>query len=122
MEVNKTLTDVERGFNIAGGIPVVAVLSGALRAVAGKFQVIAGAIIGILGLIGQMVSNNAAKWEHIAQKGLETVMHGGLNLLRGFGETLVGLTVVGSLGILAGQALSKNKFEPIYKYDELVAP
>jgi hypothetical protein len=121
MELNKVLTDAERGFNVCGGIPVVALVSSALRITASKIQFLAGAIVGILGLIGQMVSDDA-KWENLARKGLELLAHGGWNFLRGLGEFVVACTVVGSLGLLVGQYLSKNKFEPIYKYEEPAAP
>src|SRR5690606_3990160 len=107
--------------NVCGGIPVVALVSSVLRITAAKVQFVAGAVVGILGLIGQMISDDV-KWENLAQKGLEQLIHGGWNFLRGLGECFIALTVVGSLGLLAGQYLSRNKFEPIYKYEEPAAP
>lgn len=121
MELNKNLTSIEKTFNVAGSIPVVAIFSGLLRSLAAKVQMIAGALIGLIGLIGQLFSD-LAKWENIAHKGLEQFIHGGLNFVRSLGEILLGLTVIGSIGLLIYQSLSKNKFEPIYKYDESAAP
>jgi hypothetical protein len=118
MEINQKMTEIEKGFNIAGGIPFVSILSGSLRMIAGKIQLIAGALIGFVGLVGQMInSNQILKWEGISEKGLEHLIHGGLNIGRGLLEAFLGATLLGSLGILAGQSLSSNKFEPIHKYE-----
>lgn len=118
MELNKTLTKTEEGFNFAGSLPLVAIVSGALRMLVGTVQAIAGAIIGMVGLVGMIVNPESRKWEDISKSALENFAHGGMNLFRGFGEYILGLTVFGTLGLLALQLTSENKFQPIIKYHQ----
>ena len=118
MEVSKNFTSIEKGFNIAGSIPIVAIFSGALRTLVSQVQIVASVVIGLLSLIGKMVRPNDQMWGELANKSLENLIHGGLNWLRGLGEFLLGLTFFGPLIPLTIQSASKNKFEPIYKYSE----
>ncbi|MBX7067375.1 MAG: hypothetical protein K1X28_09100 [Parachlamydiales bacterium] len=118
MELNKTLTNVEKTFNFVDSIPVVGIFSSALRISAAKIQIFVSAIVGLFGLIGQLVSSNVRKWEEITQKAGEHLLHGALNFIRGVGEFLLALTIVGSIGLLAYQHYSENKFEPIIPYSE----
>ena len=116
-EFDETLTTFETAFNVAGSTPFVAIVSGGLRAAAGKIQLLTGLVFGVAGLIGQLTSHNERKWENITHVGLENVKHGALNLIRGLAESIVGLTIVGSLVLLAAQLLSSNRFAPIFKYN-----
>lgn len=118
MHLNNTLTNVERSFNIAGSIPVVALVSGSLRATAAKAQFLAGLAFGLVGLIGQIASANTKKYENITDKASEQIIHGFLNFVRGTAELLLGITFIGTLGILAYQSLSERKFEPIIPYSD----
>jgi len=118
MEINKTLTKVETGFNLAGSIPIVAIFSGAFRMTLAKIQFIFGAIIGFIGLIGQMIHNGSKKMEELMKTGERHLVHGALNWGRGLGESLIGLTLIGSAVLGAIQMGSKNKFAPIVKYDK----
>ena len=84
MEINTILTKIEKGFNTAAGIPIVALISSVLRVLASKIQILIGIILGLIGLLGQMIhNNNSAKWENLSHKGLEQAIHGGLNFVRG---------------------------------------
>lgn len=116
MEIDKNLNDIETKFNIAGAIPIVALFSGSLRAFLGKVQCITGIGIGIIGLIGQMFSNEI-KWEHFAYKGTKHAFCGALNFFRGAAELLVGCTIVGSpmFGMLMGM-------NPTYPYGDKTTP
>lgn len=118
MEINKIFTDIEKFFNIAASIPIVAIFSSLLRNTASKIQMIAGAIIGLAGLIAQIVSPSTRKWEEVARQGGEQLLHGVLNSIRAFGELLLATTIVGSLIPLVYQMNCENKFAPIIKYSE----
>lgn len=118
MEINKNATEVERSFNLCGSIPFVALISSPLRMLAGQIQAVAGAVLGLAGLIGLAVSNDTEKFKQAAHLGLEHVIHGALNFIRGFGESLLATVVFGSLLLFAYQGTSSNKFEPIVKYSK----
>jgi hypothetical protein len=122
MKLNQTLTTVEKGFNIAGSVPVVGIFSGALRTKLSLVQVISGLAIGIIGFVGKLFSNQE-KWESLRNAGVEHLVHGALNWVRGNVEVLAGITIVGSLALgafqLWGREASKNGngFSPLISYN-----
>ena len=116
MNINENLTQIETGFNVAGSIPIVAIFSGPLRVACAKIQFIAGGILGVAGFVGQLVGSNERKWEIVASHGVENMIHGSFNVLRGVSEFIIGLTAIGPLGLLFGQMISNNRFAPIIKY------
>lgn len=116
MDVNKTLTKIETGFNIAGSIPIVALLSSSVRYTAGIVQACVGAAIAGISMLAQMVSNQNTKWERFSQKGIEHLTHGVLNAVRGMVEGVAAATLLGTLIIFGVQAARPEKFAPIVKY------
>lgn len=116
MKLNSLLTEVEKKFNFAGSLPVVGAFSGALRTMAAQAQAIAGAILALFGLIGKLV-HNTSDWSELADVGLQHFVHGVLNFVRGLGEMILAASVVGALGMWLAQYCSKNKFNPIVKYN-----
>lgn len=118
MELNNHLTKAEEFFNVAGGVPIVAIVSGALRSLAGAVQAFVGMIFGFIGLVGMFFNPQNRKWEQMANSGFENFGHGGMNFFRGIGEYLLGLTIVGSIALFVCQGASPNKFQPIIKYDQ----
>lgn len=121
--IDDDFTRIETSFNTLGSIPVVAIFSSTVRAVAAQVQTLAGAVIGIAGLLGQLTSKER-KWEDLTHKGFEHFCHGFLNGIRAGLEGILGITLIGSLGLLLYQAGSENGFKPIVKYGQLsrVAP
>lgn len=118
MEINKTITSIERTFNEIDCIPIVAFFGSAVRSKAAVIQFVAGVVFAVAGGIGQLVGKNDSKWERVTHLGIEQMLHGFLNVIRALGELLLAITIVGSFFLWLGQATSKNKFEPIYKYDD----
>jgi hypothetical protein len=116
MDVNKTLTKVETGFNVAGSIPIVALFSSSLRYTAGIIQACVGAAIAGVSMLAQMVSKQTAKWDQFSQKGIEHLTHGVLNAVRGIVEGVAAATLLGTLIIFGVQAARPEKFAPIVKY------
>lgn len=111
-------TGIEKGFNIAGCLPVVSFFSGTLRAIAGKVQALAGAIISAIGFINFLISPNE-RWASMTNLGSEMAIHGALNMLRGYGEALLSIsTLVGNLFLLIPNMTKKESFSPYFAYGE----
>jgi len=116
---NRILTQIETGFNVLDSLPVVSVASSLIRATAGKVQMLVGAFLALTGTLGQLInSSDQKKWEKLTKIGLEHMTHGGLNLLRGAGEFLLGVYTygIGNLVLFGIQFASENGFEPHVKY------
>jgi hypothetical protein len=123
MHINETFTSVEKKFNIAGSIPLVGVISGSLRSLAGQIQAIAGLVFAAAAVVAQVFDiANSKKWEERSVQGLEYALHGGFNFLRGTLETFGAAMVIPSLISLGVQFTSKNGFEPIFKYGQGFPP
>lgn len=113
--INKDFTNLEYCFNVAGSIPVVNFVSSSLRAVVAKAQIIAGAVMGVIGLVGHTFSDNS-KYTNLAKFGGTHVVHGVANAARAIGEFTFGL-ILGPV-FLVLQGASANKFNPlVFKYD-----
>lgn len=110
--IEEALTTAETGFNILGSIPIAAIVSGAVRMVIGKVQVVAGAAFALYGL---MYSFLAYKTD-LTEIGVEHILHGCLNIGRGLTELLLGITFVGSFLLLFGQLVTNNVFTPQFAY------
>jgi hypothetical protein len=109
-------TSIEKGFNIAGTIPVVSFFSGMIRAIAGKVQMIAGAILSTISYIAFLVTNNP-KWNELILIGNEFILHGALNILRGIGEaSLCATTIVGNIALLIPNMNQEDLFGPYFTY------
>jgi membrane-bound ClpP family serine protease len=114
--IANTLTNIEKGFNIAGSIPVVSFFSGAIRAIAGKIQGVVGAIFFVMGLASYMVTNDS-RWIPLINLGSELVIHGALNVLRGVGEAMLCVTtLVGNIMLLVPNMSKEDMFSPYFDY------
>ena len=109
-------TNIEKGFNIAGSLPIVSLFSGTLRAIAGKIQLLAGAVIAGIGLIKNLFSPNQ-KWANFTALGSELMIHGALNAVRGFGEALLCVsTLIGNVFLLIPNMVKEDMFSPYFAY------
>ena len=114
--IANTFTNIEKGFNIAGSIPVVSLFSGAIRAIAGKIQGIVGALFSALGLASYMITNDS-KWIPLINLGSEFIIHGALNVLRGLGEAMLcATTLVGNVMLLVPNMSKEDMFSPYFEY------
>jgi hypothetical protein len=120
--LNHTLNNIERGFNVAGSIPFVGAWSGLARAPLGQAQFITGIALSVVGLIGSKVSNNNLHWKKITQIGVEHILHGLLNTIRGIVEFILGITLMGSFVMLLPNLINEDKFSPFFKYGSLEQP
>lgn len=112
-------TTIEKGFNIAGTIPVISFFSGMIRAIAGKIQMIAGAILSTISYVALLVTNHP-KWNEYILIGNEFILHGALNILRGIGEaSLCATTIVGNIALLIPNMNQKELFGPYFTYGML---
>jgi len=115
MTFNETFTKIEKAFNIAGGIPIVGIVSGSLRAMAATIQAVVAFLFAAFSMVAQLIdSANAGKWEERASLGLEHMIHGGLNYLRAIGEVFTSTLAVP----LIVQLCREDKFEPVFKYGQ----
>jgi len=125
--INKACTSVETGFNIAGSIPVIAIFSGALRHEIGIIQGIAGGLTALGASLAQVIEASRshpnpatmAKLKRFKQFGMQHLIHGALNALRGLSEALLGYFTlgIGNLVIFLPYNLCKDpKFSPVYEY------
>lgn len=120
--VRNVFTYIEKCFNVAGSTPIVSLFSGTLRAIAGKVQTLAGAIMATVGFIGFLINHNQ-KWAGITNIGSEFIIHGALNTLRGLGEALLcAYTLVGNVLLLIPNMSKKEPFSPFFTYGTLSNP
>lgn len=115
------LNNIEKGFNIAGCIPIVCFYSGTLRMTAGKIEAIAGAFMTIAGLISYEVTKEQ-KYDNWSKLGIEFIVQGVLNTFRGYGEIfLFRATFIGNLGLLIPNIALEDKFGPMLPYGKFTA-
>lgn len=123
-ETNKLMYHVEKGLNVAGSLPLVGKYSGALRVVAGKAQYIGGAILFLSGSAGyvasQVTKSDVKPWIEVTAFGLEHMIQGALNILRGLGEFLIGAATfgMGNVVLLLPNMSQKDKFGPVIPYEK----
>lgn len=129
--VNQTGTDAEKIFNILNNMPFFALLFGPLRIISGQLQVIAGTIFAGMGELGYFIGNQTGapqdlmhKWQMISKLGLEHMIHGCLNILRGTGEAFIASYTMGIANVfLFVPNLSNNRnFAPYFTYGTLIDP
>lgn len=121
----KIATQVERIFNILGCIPFIGSFSGSLRAAAGHLQVLAGAVLAGAGQIGIFTSRTRhseseieLKWKMVSTLGAELILHGCLNIIRGYGESLLGYYSLGLANVilLIPNMYKEDSFSPYFAY------
>lgn len=96
-----SMSELEKGLNVAGYVPGVNILSGGLRASMGKLQLIAGLAIGCLALLGSELSTDATKrkkLDEISARAFEHAKHGLANFFRGIIESSTPF-LVGGVGM-----------------------
>jgi hypothetical protein len=94
-KLNKTLAKGEEALNLIGYIPMISILSAALRTLGGKIQVVIGFFFAIYHLIATFKSSRG-KIRHFLRfrAGLEHFFHGLLNLVRAMIEAVPFLSLV----------------------------
>ncbi len=119
MEIARALTVMEKGFNVAAGIPFLSMMSSSLRCEVAKIQLLMGAGLVGFGLMGLLADEDLdqSRWEIMTGRGVQVLVHGLCNSIRGGVEHMIALTVWGSLVPLSVQ-LFTNQFEPIVKYEQ----
>ncbi len=135
-KVNRRLTNLEAGFNIAGSIPVVGIVSGATRAALAKVQIIVGASLFIRGTFGAYCARDKKilgvpatqrthcgkdkeHWNAVASFGAEQTIHGALNIFRGYNEFY--LSCYGAnIGLGIWQIFRDKGFAPVVSYGSIV--
>lgn len=118
-KINESFNEAETCFNVAGSFPIISVPSGVIRAHIGTAQTVVGAALAVIGSMGHVFSDRDDKrWLKLVKLGVEHLIQGALNFIRGVGETLLGIYTlgIGNLILMAVQYHSKEGFEPILKY------
>lgn len=123
--INTFCAKVEKGFNMAGCIPVIGITSAAFRIVAGKTQFIAGVILGASSLVGMGIvmlttknEKQLRQWQDLTLFSASHVVHGALNCLRGTAEFIVGCSFggYGNIVLIVPNLLQDDPFTPVYNY------
>lgn len=105
---------VERYFNIAACVPVLGKISGSIRHETGGLQFAFGVILGIMGGVCSLTTNNK-NWNQVCYLGGKFLLHGALNVLRGRAEDVVGTNILRSPCLILPNLLTN--FEPVISYD-----
>lgn len=119
MDFHQKLNRIETGFNVAGAIPGVAILSGAARTLLATAQIVAGVVLLEIGAVGRTISlvERSERGKTILRLGCVHFLQGIANAARGVGESALSYTGVGPLALLGAQAyLSERQFAPVYPY------
>ena len=123
IRAKQVLTDIEKGFNVAGCIPVVSFVSSALRVLVGKVQAAVGAMIAFAGICTGVLRNDQKLASTMTILGSELVLHGALNVIRGAGEfALSAGTIVGNIFLLIPNMNQEKPFSPYIPYGALTDP
>lgn len=127
LSINEMATKIETGFNVLGSLPFIGAVSGLLRIVAGKIQIVASAVLVLVGIIGAAVSrapHARFRFRQMRELGKEHVIHGLLNIIRGAVEFFAGTSFAGtslrgfgSLFMLIPNLSQDRMFSPAYKYN-----
>ncbi|MEI6242148.1 MAG: hypothetical protein WCP39_01945 [Chlamydiota bacterium] len=98
-EVEGTIIYVEKVLNIFGYIPIVSSISGPIRAIMGKIQVIACAVLAVLAFL---TGREAMAWRCVI-----CFVHGVANYFRGNIETI---PVIGNIACLVYDVLGRFSY------------
>ena len=124
--VNKNFSNAEEFFNFVGSIPIVGIISGTLRVTAGKVQIVAaiisGSVLAASSIILDVLHLNYKKKEieYLSRYCFEHALHGCLNVARGMTEAATSASIFGSIALFVIQSGSRNGFNPVFKYGELM--
>jgi len=124
-KINTPCHDIERAFNILGCFPLVGWISGSCRAILGKAQAVCGIGIVAISQIGVFLNSQThsekilvGKWKALSDFGMEQLIHGCLNTIRGTGEALIGNYTfgLGNIPLLIPNLINDQNFDPYYAY------
>lgn len=121
MKVNQFCSILEKGFNVCGVIPIVAIPSGATRTAFGLVQMVAGTTLAFVGSCGEITSalvsgeSRARGWRVLSRECTSHAFgHGPLNIFRGTLEFALGCLPPASLLLIPLNL--KTNFEPLAHY------
>lgn len=115
MNFEKNFTDIEKSFNLVGCLPGVSILSGVVRATLGKVQLVVSGIFAVSSLFLYFIPQvNKSLWYSRACMNGTFIIHGAANIIRGYSESLLGMTLIGSIFPLVFQIV--YGFDPIIQY------
>ena len=120
--MNEALTNVEKVFNVAECIPIVGIVSSALRFVLAKVQLAVGIIFLTLGLVLTLLSQNQRQHSWV-KLGVEHIMHGILNGIRGSLTFALGMYTygIGNIICLVPNLIIKPTFSPVLRYGSIAS-
>ncbi len=118
--INKVANGTEAALNAVGCIPVVSIVTGALRTVAGLVATVVGGIFALIGLVATLVSkkNFGVKLTNL---GVAMTMHGLGNFGRGIAEALCGQYILPSIGFIFFHA-NRAQSEGLHKFTQIFKP
>lgn len=130
ISANKIGYEAERALNFINSLPVICGIGSTVRIALATLQVIAGLATAAIGEIGLLVTTrndeNAAlvrKWELLSKTGIEHVIHGCLNYLRGTAEGLLASWTFGLGNVVLIIPNAKKDFAPhTFNYGQLTNP
>ncbi|KAF3362947.1 hypothetical protein PHSC3_000481 [Chlamydiales bacterium STE3] len=126
-QLHQFQTKSEEFFNFTGSFPIIGILSGPARVVAGTIQALAGSVFAIVAFIGQSIAKNLPcsesaqkKWQSLKWESAEQAVHGSLNVLNGLGEffehTICALGLYGLSAPLTLKIRAEREFNPAFEY------
>ncbi|KIA76215.1 MULTISPECIES: hypothetical protein [Parachlamydia] len=122
--INHGCTQVEKFLNVAECVPIVGMLSSALRVKAAYGQVVFGLGCAAVGGVGLLISALAddekgqKTFKKVTMFGAEHMIHGALNALRGFGVLLLGTCTfgLGNVQMIVPNMWKEDHFAPFFQY------
>ncbi len=129
--ISRQSMEVEKIFNAVSCLPFLGFLASSIRSVVGKIQIAAGAAIAAAAEVGLFLESRKegeksllGKWQTLSKFGMEHVIHGCLNVLRGTSEALLSSYTfgLGNIALLAPNLCNNREFKPYFGYGTLVKP
>jgi hypothetical protein len=129
LKMNEIGSNIERGFNIAATVPFIGTMTSAIRITLAKILFLAGAIFAsVIESIHFIASKAGADNEllyllrTLSTLGLEYMIHGCLNVIRGASELMIGACTfgLGSVVLIIPNMAAGRNFTPFFGYGSLV--
>lgn len=127
-QANEMCTDAEKIFNMLECLPVIGWISGSIRHLFGQAQAVSGIALAALSETGVYFCSEKEedlplkkKWEHLSKIGIEMVIHGCFNMIRGSIAAYIGSYTLGAgnLLLIAPNMINGRNFNPYYGYKEI---
>lgn len=124
--VNDFFNKSNRTLNFLAVIPIAGIVTSALRGIAGVIMCLAAAVLRLVALIGMAVAKGQRdslaymKWSLLDYLGKEYMTQGGLEVIRGFSQTVVCAATLGVgnlLFVIPNAREGKKWFEPRVPYE-----